>query len=111
MRKVSHSEILKQCLLLYEKVEEAKLLSPDSMINMGPIRKERIAKEKILDSETDAAKRQQLKAEIERLSGKEKEEWRQRIEQQTEVNEQIEELVKRIYKRLELFSRLKKRKK
>ena len=46
IEEVSNSEILKQCLLLYEKVEEAKSLSPDSMINMGPIRRERIDKEK-----------------------------------------------------------------
>jgi len=90
---IAHSEILKQCLLLYEKVEEAKFLSPDSMLNMGPIRKERIAKEKMLDSETDAAKRQQLKDEIEHLSTREKEEWSQRIEQQNQVNNRIEELV------------------
>ncbi len=98
LEEISRSEILKQSLLLYEKVEEAKLLSPDSMINMGPIRKERIAKEKILDSETDVVKRQQLKAEIERLSAQEKEEWRQRIEQQTRVNNQIEELVANLQK-------------
>jgi NAD-dependent DNA ligase len=63
------------------------------MINMGPIRKERIAKEKILESEMNAAERQQLKTEIDRLCIREKEEWRQRIQQQTEVNNQIEELV------------------
>ncbi|HEV2437223.1 MAG TPA: NAD-dependent DNA ligase LigA [Verrucomicrobiae bacterium] len=95
---VSHSEILKQCLLLYEKVEEAKFLSPDSMINMGPIRKERITKEKILDSEMDVVKRQQLKTEIERLSALEKEEWRHRIEQQTKINDEIEELITNLQK-------------
>jgi DNA ligase (NAD+) len=93
---LSHSEILKQCLLLYERVKEAKALSPDSTIKMGPIRRERIDKEKELKSETDDAKRQQLKIEIELLSEKEKEEWRQRIEQQTKVNQQIEELVKHL---------------
>ncbi|MGD0251228.1 MAG: NAD-dependent DNA ligase LigA [Verrucomicrobiota bacterium] len=96
IEELSHSEILKQCLLLYEKVEEAKTLSPDSTLNMGPIRRERIDKEKILKSETDGAKRQQLKTEIELLSEKEKEEWRRRIEQQTKVNQQIEELVKHL---------------
>jgi DNA ligase (NAD+) len=98
IEEISNSEILKQCLLLYEKVEEAKTLSPDSMINMGPIRRERIDKEKKLDQETDDAKRQQLKNEIELLSRKEKEEWRQRIEQQIKVNEEIEEIVKRVQK-------------
>ena len=98
INEISHSEILKQCLLLYEKVEEAKSLSPDSMSNMGPIRKERIHKEKTLESETDDAKRLQLNTEIELLSGKEKEEWRQRIEQQSKVNEQIEGLVKHLQK-------------
>ncbi len=93
---ISHSEILKQCLLLYEKVEEAKSLSPDSMSNMGPIRRERIDKEKTLESETADAKRRQLKTEIELLSSKEKEEWRQRIERQSEVNEQIEDIVKHL---------------
>ena len=96
VEELSHSEILKQCLLLYEKVEEAKTLSPDSTLNMGPIRRERIDKEKVLKSETDAAKRQQLKIEIEHLSEKEKGEWRQRIEQQSKVNQQIEELVKHL---------------
>jgi DNA ligase (NAD+) len=95
---IAHSEILKQCLLLYGKVEEAKLLSPDSMSNMGPIRRERIDKEKTLEAETVDAKRQQLKTEIELLSCKEKEEWRQRIEQQSKVNDQIEELVKHLQK-------------
>ena len=98
IKEISQSEILKQCLLLYEKVEEAKTLSPDSMINMGPIRRERIDKEKSLESETNGTKRQQLKIEIELLSGKENEEWRQRIEEQKKVNEQIEELVKRLQK-------------
>ena len=93
---LSHSEILKQCLLLYEKVEDAKNLSPDSMLNMGPIRRERIDKKKALESELDDAKRQKLKTEIEHLSEKENEEWRQRIEQQTKVNQQIEELVKHL---------------
>ncbi len=93
---VSHSEILKQCLLLYEKVEEAKTLSPDSILNMGPIRRERIDKKKALESELDDAKRQKLQTEIEQLFGKENEEWRQRIEQQTKVNQQIEELVKHL---------------
>jgi len=93
---LSHSEILKQCLLLYEKVEEAKNLSPDSMLNMGPIRRERIDKKKALESELDDAKRQKLKTEIEQLSEKEHEEWRQRIEQQGKVNQQIEELVKHL---------------
>jgi DNA ligase (NAD+) len=96
IKEISHSEILKQCLLLYEKVEEAKTLSPDSMINMGPIRRERIDKEKLLESETDGTKRKRLKTEIEHLSGKEKEEWRQRIQGQNKVNEQIEELVNRL---------------
>ena len=96
VEELSHSEILKQCLLLYEKVEEAKSLSPDSMLNMGPIRRERIDKEKVLESELDEAKRQKLKIEIEQLSAKENEEWRQRIEQQSKVNQQIEELVKRL---------------
>ena len=95
---ISHSEILKQCLLLYEKVEEAKTLSPDSTLNMGPMRRGRIDKEKILKSETDGAKRNQLKTEIELLSLKEKEEWRRRIEQQSKVNEQIEELVRHLQK-------------
>ena len=95
---IAHSEILKQCLLLYEKVEEAKLLSPDSMSNMGPIRRERIDKEKILEDETVDAKRQHLKTAIELLSCKEKEEWRQRIEQQSKVNDQIEELVNHLQK-------------
>jgi DNA ligase (NAD+) len=98
IEEISHSEILKQCLLLYEKVEEAKTLSPDSTTNMGPIRRERIDKEKILKSETDGAKRQQLKTEVELLSVKEREEWKQRIEQQSKVNEQIEELVKHLQK-------------
>ena len=98
IKEISHSEILKQCLLLYEKVEVAKTLSPDSMINMGPIRRERIDKEKLLESETDGTKRQRLKIEIELLSRKEKEEWRQRIQEQNKVNEQIEELVKRLQK-------------
>jgi len=93
---VSHSEVLKQCLLLYEKVEEAKNLSPDSMLNMGPIRRVRIDMKKELESELDDGKRQKLKAEIEQLSEKENEEWRQRIEQQTKVNQQIEELVKHL---------------
>jgi DNA ligase (NAD+) len=93
IEELSHSEILKQCLLLYEKVEEAKTLSPDSTLNMGSIRRERIDKEKILKSETDGAKRRRLKTEIELLSEEEKEEWRRRIEQQAEVNQQIEELV------------------
>jgi DNA ligase (NAD+) len=98
INEISRSEILKECLLLYEKVEEAKALSPDSMANMGPIRKERIEKEKILESETDNAKREQLKIKIELLIEKEKEEWGQRIEQQSKVNEQIEELVKHLQK-------------
>jgi len=93
---ISHSEILKQCLLLYEKVEEAKILSPDSMLNMGPIRRERIDKKKALESELDDAKRQKLKTEIEQLSEKENEEWQLRIEQQTKVNQQIEDLVKHL---------------
>jgi len=96
LHEVSRSEVLQQCLSLYERVEEAKTLSPDSMINMGPIRRERIDKEKILESETDDTKQERLKTEIELLSGKEKEEWRQRIEEQNKVNEQIEELVKRL---------------
>ena len=70
IEEISHSEILKQCLLLYEKVEEAKTLSPDSMLNMGPIRRERIDKKKALESEMDDAKRQKLKTEIELLSEK-----------------------------------------
>ena len=98
IEEISHSEILKQCLLLYEKVEEAKSLSPDSMSNMGPIRREPIEKEKALESEIVAAKRQQLKTEIELLCGKETEEWRQRIDQQSKVNERIEELVKQLQK-------------
>jgi DNA ligase (NAD+) len=92
--KLAHSEILKECLLLYEKVEEAKSLSPDSITNMGPIRRERLAKEKILKSETDAKRRQSLKLEIERLAIPEKNERKQRIEQQARVNAQIENLVK-----------------
>jgi DNA ligase (NAD+) len=91
---LAHSEILKKCLLLYEKVEEAKSLSPDSIANMGPIRKERLAKEKVLKSETDEKRRQSLKLEIERLAIPEKKERKQRIEQQAQVNAQIEDLVK-----------------
>jgi DNA ligase (NAD+) len=98
IEEIFQSEILRQCLLLYEKVEEAKNLSPDSMINMGPIRRERIAKEKAVESEADGVKRQQLKTEIERLSEKEKEEWHHRIEQQSKVNEKIEELVENLQK-------------
>ena len=95
---IAHSDILKQCLLLYEKVEEAKSLSPDSMSNMGPIRRERIDKEKALKAETIDTRRKQLNTEIELLSGREKEEWRQRIEQQSKVNKQIEELIKHLQK-------------
>lgn len=98
LEEVSHSESLKKCLLLYEKVQEAKLLSPDSMINMGPIRKERLAKEKSLKSEMDAAKRQQLNTEIDLLSARENEERQRRIEQQAKVNNQIEELVRHLQK-------------
>jgi DNA ligase (NAD+) len=98
LEEVSHSAVLKQCLSLYEKVEEAKQLSPDSMLNMGPVRKERIAKEKILKTETDDSERKRLKSEIELLSAPEKEEWRQRIEQQNKVNNQIEELVTSLQK-------------
>ncbi|HEV2691910.1 MAG TPA: NAD-dependent DNA ligase LigA [Verrucomicrobiae bacterium] len=98
IQEISNSEILKQCLSLYEKVEEAKSLSPDSMSNMGPIRRSRIDKEKQLESENDAAKRHSLKSEIDLLSSKEKAEWRQRIEQQEKVNQQIEGLVKNLQK-------------
>ncbi len=93
---VSRSKILKQCLLLYEKVEEAKFLSPDSMTNMGPVRRERINKQKLLESETDAANRQRLKNEVNLLSSREMEEWRRRVDQQGKVNEQIEELVRKL---------------
>ena len=94
IEEIAHSEILKKCLLLYEKVQEAKSLSPDSIINMGPVRKERLAKKNMLKSETDAGRRQSLKIEIERLANPEKEERKQRGEKQAQVNFQIEDLVK-----------------
>lgn len=89
---VADSDLLKKCLLLYEKTEEANRLSPDSMNNMGAVRKNRIEKEKEREREVDVAKRQRLKAEIEALIPQEKEEWRLRIKQQSEVNREIEEL-------------------
>ena len=89
---VADSDVLKKCLLLYEKTEEANRLSPDSMNNMGAIRKRRIDKKKERDREVDVTMRQRLKVEIEALIPQEKEEWRLRIKQQNEVNREIEEL-------------------
>ncbi len=111
IEELSKSEILKNCLLLYEKVEEAKSLSPDSMINMGPIRRKRIDKEKKKESETDSAQRELLTKEIELLSAAENEEWLQRIEQQSKVNNEIEELVKQLQKAGIVLKVVKKEKK
>ena len=90
---LSHSLIVKQCLLLYEKVKEGKSLSPDSIINMGPVRKERLEKQRLLKSEMEPRTRQRLQAELRVLRGREETEWQQRIKQQTEVNNQIEKIV------------------
>jgi len=96
IEEISRSEILKQCLLLYEKVEEAKNLSPDSMLNMRSIRRERLDIEKSLKSEKNGEIRKRLKNEIKLLAPREREEWRCRIEQQSKVNEQIKELVEHL---------------
>src|ERR1700679_43439 len=63
---------------------------------MGPIRRKRIDKKKEREAETDFAKREQLKSEIDHLADCEKEERRDRIEQQSEINKQIEELAKKL---------------
>ncbi len=92
MEDVAESEILKKCLLLYVKAQQAKELSPDSRLNMGPIRKNRLAKEKELEQSEDPRRRERLKAEIESLHGSEALEWRARADQQSKVNADIEEL-------------------
>jgi DNA ligase (NAD+) len=93
---IAHSELLKQCLQLYEKAEEAKQLSPDSMLNMGPIRKLRLEKEKEQKRETDEKRRLDLKSEIEALEVPEQKEWQERIELQSKVNDEIKRLVDRL---------------
>jgi DNA ligase (NAD+) len=88
---VASSEILKQCVLLYEKVKLAKELSPDSRNHMGAIRRQRLDKEKEFKIETDSEKKLQLSREIEALRPLEAKERKLRCEQQQKVNQEIEE--------------------
>jgi DNA ligase (NAD+) len=109
---VADSDVLKQCLLLYEKVELAKQLSPDSVSNMGPVRKKRIETEKKQkeispyskenpprsDEERQLRKREfeRLKVEVAALQPQEDQERRVRVKQQGQVNDEIEALIKQL---------------
>jgi DNA ligase (NAD+) len=93
MDDLAHSKILSQCLILYEKTELAKQLSPDSISNMPQIRRMRIEKQKEIAREGIVEKRQRLISEKEALAAQEKEEWRSRVEQQSKLNKEIEQLV------------------
>lgn len=93
LRQVSSSEILKQCLQLYEKVEEAKKLSPDSRNHMGPVKKQLREKEVAAKTESDAEKKIKILSEVETLKVAEIDEWNSRVHDQSKVNEAIESLV------------------
>jgi DNA ligase (NAD+) len=109
---VADSDVLKQCLLLYEKVELAKQLSPDSVSNMGSVRKKRIETEKKQkeispyskenpprsDEERQLRKKEfeRLKAEVAALEPQEDQERRVRVKQQSRVNDEIEALIKQL---------------
>ena len=88
---VASSELLEQCILLYEKVKLAKELSPDSRNHMGPIRKQRLDKDKEKKIETDRERKLRLSREIEALRPLEEKERKLRCEQQQKVNQEIEE--------------------
>jgi len=96
LRQISDSETLTQCLELYDKVEEAKQLSPDSRNYMGPIRKKRLEKEGEEKNELDQRKKMLLREEIKALKKIEPDERQNRIKQQGKVNSEIVSLADKL---------------
>ena len=106
---IPDSAVLNRCLLLYEKVEEAKKLSPDSVSNMPPIKKLRLEIEANNDpnhqskpplSEEERERRRKkwphFEIQIAKLMLQEKEERQLRCEQQMKVNGEIETIVSKL---------------
>ncbi len=111
IQEVAGSKVLAKCLLLYEKVEQAKELSPDSVINRPPIWKRRLEIEAENDpkfetkpplSAEEREKRRKrwpdFKHQIDELKRQEPEERRLRCKQQQQVNDEIESLVMQLTK-------------
>jgi len=92
LQELAGSEILKKCVLLYEKREEAKSLSPDSRLNMGPKRKEWLEKNKIKKTQVTPAEWDALKHEKMSLSAEVEKEIVRRADLQRKVNEEIEKI-------------------
>ena len=106
---IADSKVLNQCLLLYDKIEEAKRLSPDSMSNMPPVKRRRLEIQANNDpnhkatppiSEEEKERRRQrwpqFQAQIIKLLPQEKEERQLRCEQQKKVNDEIEEIASKL---------------
>ena len=110
LQELAGSEILKKCVLLYEKREEAKSLSPDSRLNMGPKRKEWLEKNKIKKTQVTPLEWEALKHEKLSLSAEVEKEITYRADLQRKVNEEIEKLAQDL-KAAGLVVRVEKREK
>jgi DNA ligase (NAD+) len=105
LSELEDSQVLKDVLELGKTVGEAERVSPDSRLNMPPIRRQRLDKEReeavlkkqlsdFPSANTDIeSKRASLLREIKNLKRQEPEERKARIEQHEKLNGEIERLV------------------
>ena len=105
LAELADSRVLNDVLELGRKVGEAERASPDSRLNMPPIRRQRLDKEReeerlkkqlsnVTSTNTDIeSQRASLLLEIENLKRQEPEERKARIQQHEKLNGEIERLV------------------